>query len=253
MLKVVGFILSMLLSFNVAAQDIPDFSANYQVKLNGIQAGELQRNLTSFENGLRQFSSISQAKGIFAFFKPDIVEESSQWRLEQDSVQPQHYLYQRTGGKKDKTLTMQFDWQQMVADIDDRKHPWKLKIEPGTVDKLIYQISLMRDLKSGKKDFIYRIADGGKLKTYHIEVLGEETVKTPMGKFNAIKLTRKLENPEDRETFLWCAPSLSYLPVKLKHIEHGTVFTALLKQLKGIETSAAIIQPSDNTVSSHSP
>jgi len=239
MLKQLGFFLFFSISTALAAQDIPDFSANYLVRLNGIQAGELKRSLETQESGLRRFYSVSQAKGVFSFFKPDLIEETSIWQPLKGKVKPQSYLYQRSGGKKDKTLTMEFDWQKNLVSIDDRKHPWQLDLEPGTLDKLVYQISLMQDLNSGLESIDYRIADGGKLKTYHIEVLGKETITTPMGYIETIKLTRHREKPNDRETTLWCAPALNYLPVKLEHLEDDTSFTAVIRRLKGIDNDDA--------------
>ena len=239
MLKTVSVLLLLTLSTISAAKDIPDFSANYLVKLNGIQAGELKRVLSSEDNGLRKFYSVSQAKGVFSFFKPDVVEETSLWMLHNGDVRPQQYLYQRSGGKKDKTLEVNFNWQKQLAHIDDKEHPWQLKIESNTLDKLVYQISLMQDLAQGKNAIDYRIADGGKLKTYKIRVQGEELITTPLGQINTIKLSRHRDKPKDRQTTLWCAPALNYLPVKLEHEEDGTVFTALLRRLKGIDSDQA--------------
>lgn len=239
MCRLFSYILFFCFTGSVLAQDIPDFSANYLVKLNGIQAGELLRTLTTDDGGLRRFSSVSQAKGVFSFFKPDVIEESSVWTLEKGRVKPQEYLYQRTGGKKEKYLQMQFDWPAKKVSIDDKKHPWQLDLETGVLDKLIYQISLMRDLDRGIREVDYRIADGGRLKTYQIRVMGEETITTPMGEIDTIKLTRHRDKPGDRETTLWCAPALNYLPVKLEHVEDDTVFTALLRRLTGMNSDGA--------------
>lgn len=232
-----SFIFSLILPFCLFAQDIPDFSANYLVKLNGLQAGELKRTLSTNNDGTRLFSSVSQAKGMFSLFKPDLVEESSSWRANGNLIEPQHYLYQRTGGKKEKFLRLDFDWSEKRLYIDDKKHPWQLALEPYTLDKLVYQITLMAELATGKTKFNYRIADGGKLKTYHITVVGHEIITTPLGKIDTIKLSRQRDRPKDRETILWCAPGLNFLPVQLEHIEKGgTVFTALLRKLSGINT-----------------
>jgi len=239
MLKQIGFFLLVIFATPLVAEDIPDFSANYLVRLNGIQAGELKRSLKTDESGLRHFYSASQAKGVFAFFKPDLIEETSLWRLDNNKVRPHSYLYQRSGGKKDKTLAMQFDWQEGIVSIDDHKHPWELELEADTLDKLVYQISLMRDLNKGVKKINYRIADGGKLKTYRIKLLAHEVITTPLGQIDTVKLTRKRDKPGDRETTLWCAPALNYLPVKLEHVEDGTNFTAVIRSLKGIDKSQA--------------
>ncbi|WP_438970047.1 DUF3108 domain-containing protein [Methylophaga sp.] len=239
MLKLFGIFLLFSISNSLIAQELPDFSANYLVKLNGIQAGELKRSLETQPSGIRRFHSVSQAKGVFSFFKPDVIEETSLWQSHNGKVKPQSYIYQRSGGKKDKILEMDFDWQKNIVSIDDRQHPWELELEPGTLDKLVYQIRLMQDLERGIEQVDYRIADGGKLKTYHIEVLGKEIITTPLGQIEAVKLTRHREKPSDRQTTLWCAPALNYLPVKLEHIEDETRFTALLRRLKGIDSKAA--------------
>ena len=235
MMRLISFIFISLLSYEVMAQDIPDFSANYLVKMNGLQAGELKRSLSTQENGLRKFKSSSQAKGVFAFFKPDLVEESSIFKWQNNQVIPQSYLYQRTGGKKEKYLKLDFNWTNNHVDIDDRKHPWTLHVKPNTLDKLVYQIMLMADLADNKITLNYQIADGGKTKHYIIKILGEEVISTPLGKIKTIKLTRQRKDSKGRNTTLWCAPELHYLPVKLEHTEKGGTFTALLRRLKGID------------------
>jgi len=238
--KLVTLFLLLVSPISLSAQEIPDFSANYAVKLNGLQAGELKRNLSTDLNGIRTFTSVTQAKGIFAFFKPDLVEETSTWQSHNSEIRPNTYLYQRTGGKKDKYLSLNFDWQKNQVHIDDHKHPWTLNIEESTLDKLVYQLNLMSDLAANKTQFSYRIADGGKLKTYKIDILDTEMVTTPLGKIEAIKLIRHRAKSKGRQTILWCAPGLNYLPIKLEHTEKGgSVFTAVLRRLKGIDTRDA--------------
>jgi hypothetical protein len=243
MIKFIGL---LILSFSVQvsyADDLPDFSANYLVRLNGIQAGELKRSLTSNADGTRLFTSTSQAKGMFSFFKPDIIVESSAWTTENNQILPLNYVYERTGGKKEKFMHLNFDWQQSVINIDDHVHPWILKIEQPTLDKLIYQIALMADLSRGKQSFSYQIADGGKIKTYTIKIIGKEMITTPLGKINTVVLTRERERENDRNTTLWCAPELHYLPVQLEHTEKsGARFTAVLRKLDGIKSSNAFVQ-----------
>ena len=242
MKRFVSTLFLLLLPLGLLAQEIPDFSANYLVKLNGLQAGELKRRLSTNEDGSRQFKSSTKAKGVFSFFKPDLVEETSTWKFLGSQVRPQHYLYERTGGKKDKYMSLNFDWQTNQLYIDDKKQPWQLNLEHGTLDKLVYQIALMSDLADEKTTFNYRIADGGKLKNYDIRIVGKEVITTPRGKIDTIKLIRYREGKNKRQTTLWCAPKLNYLPVQLEHTEKsGSVFTAVLRRLKGIPTENVFI------------
>jgi hypothetical protein len=177
---------------------------------------------------------------MFSYFKPDVVTENSVFTYADNFIQPLSYSYQRTGGKKEKHIDLAFNWQQQSLAIDDRKHPWKLQLETHTLDKLVYQIALMSDLNSQQQQFNYRVADGGKLKDYNIQVIGQETIATPLGQIDTVVLKRARQKKSKRETTLWCAPALNYLPVKLVHDESsGATFTAVLRRLKGIDTSAA--------------
>lgn len=233
-----GFIM-LLLATGLQAEPLPDFYANYQVELNGIQAGELRQKLSTDAAGQRKFVSQTQAKGMFAFIKPDVIEETSLWIYHHEHIRPMFYRYSRKGGSKDKLLTMDFYWDKRKVHIDDREHPWDLKIKNRTLDKLVYQLQVMHDLENDRERLTYVIADGGKLKHYEIVRLGEETIDTPLGKIKAIKLTRERDADSDRKTTLWCAPALGYLPVKLEHIEKdNSRFTAYLRKLDGIPTDA---------------
>ena len=232
--------LFLLFSSTLFAQVLPDFSANYLIRLNGIQAGELKRSLVTQPDGNRLFKSQTQAKGVFAFFKPEKIVETSLYQHHDNTIVPQHYRYIRTGGKKDKTMALDFDWQEQQLHIDDKKRPWSLALTEGTLDKLVYQLALMTDLAANHHQFNYQIADGGKIKQYKITEISRETISTPLGNIETIKLTRERNRPKDRKTTLWCAPSLNYLPVMLEHIEKdGTVFTASIRRLSGIDSQNA--------------
>ncbi len=239
---------------SLQAQDIADFSAYYKVSLNGLSAGELKRTLSTNEDGSRTFLSQSQAKGVFAFFKPDLVEETSIWSLEEQEIRPQSYLYQRTGGKKEKYLSINFDWYNQRANIDDNNHTSVLDIKPNTLDKLLYQLVLMSDLEQQKTLLNYQVIDGDQLKTYDIVIIGTEIINTPLGKIEAIKLQRQRDTNKQRQTTLWFAPKLQYLPVKIEHIEKdGTRFTAELRRLKGIDTANSFEQKPTKTTPLTSP
>ena len=219
------------------AEPIPDFAANYSIHLNGIQAGELKRSLVTNNDGSRLFKSETQAKGLFALLKPEVIIETSLWSGSEKLIKPLKYRYIRTGGRKNKRVALDFNWVTRQVYIDDAKHPWSLDIENATLDKLVYQLALMSDLEEKKTTFDYRIADGGKIKRYLITKMNKEVISTPMGKIEVIKLTRKRSRPKDRKTTLWCAPALNYIPVMLEHIEKdGTIFTAKLRHLRGIGT-----------------
>lgn len=218
----------------LAAESLPDFEANYRVEVNGIQAGELIQSLSSEAGDMRRFHTRTRARGVFALFRSDVIEESSLWSYHDGHIRPYLYRYSRTGGKKDKQLRLDFDWTANQVHIDDEEYPWDLKLQPGTLDKMVYQLQIMHDLAEDTTQLKYLIAEGGMLKTYVIHVEGVETIRTPLGDIEAIKLTRERDADSGRQTTLWCAPELNYLPIKLEHIEKDdSRFTAVLRQLNG--------------------
>ena len=105
----------------------------------------------------------------------------------------------------------------------------------GMLDKLLYQYSIMQDLKQGKSKLRYVIADGGKEKIYIFETQGEEFIDTPIGKLRTIKLKRQRQD-SDRQSIFWSAPDIGYLPVKLEITEDGKKTIIIINSLKGLES-----------------
>lgn len=228
------------------ADNVDDYAATYEVSLNGFNVGELKQTLTSRDDDTRKLYSRTKAKGVFKLIKSDVIRETSIVTIADGKVRPQHYTYDRSESDKDKHVELDFDWQAQEVAIDDKKHPWSLDLENNTHDKHAYQLQLMLDLRDSTESLTYRIADGGELKTYKIAVLGEETVNTPLGKIDTIKLRRERDADSERETTLWCAPALGNLPVRLEHKEKDdSRFTAVIKALTGRDIS--VFEPKDRT------
>ena len=139
-------------------------------------------------------------------------------------------MYERTGGKP-RRVSIRFDWTKGVAYNTSRGETWTLEVKPGTLDKLLYFLALMRDLADGSNNLEYTFTDGGKVKTYHLEVLGHETLDTPLGSLDTVKVRHE---SNERETTLWCAPALHYLPVRVEHLEKGQVVSMQISSVDGL-------------------
>jgi len=121
------------------------------------------------------------------------------------------YLY---GGRREREADLSFDWQERTVSNHVEGSLWEMDIPADTIDKLASQLGVMLALKQGKKDVTFNIADGGKLKEYRYKVVGHETLEVPAGTFATVKIT-KLRNNSRRETYVWCAPALNYLPIRI--------------------------------------
>lgn len=147
------------------------------------------------------------------------IEEVSQfqWNTEGQLV-PKRYHYQRSGLGRDRQALLNFDWQNQKVVNNVQNKPWSMDLPQAALDKLSYQLQLRHDLINDKQNMSYKIADGGRLKTYDFKVLGEETLSTPLGQLNAVKVERIRKNAK-RTTHLWLAKDWNHLVVRIRQTE----------------------------------
>ncbi|RAU18444.1 DUF3108 domain-containing protein [Nitrincola tibetensis] len=225
--------LLLLLSFSSMSsaqapiQSLQPFKATYSSEIDAALtiSGEASRELTRMDNGDWKLSAVASAMMARA-------EETTQIRLADGVILPIHYHYHRRILGKRRTAELKFDWveKKVTTDIDDK--PWKMDISPGVHDKLSYQLQIPIDLAAGKTRLSYPVADGGRLQNYVFNVTGQERISTPAGDYDAVRVERDRGENSDRETFIWLAPELNYMIIKLTQIEpDGNRMSLLLKEL----------------------
>lgn len=231
------FLLYLLLCTQicVAENEVPGFfEVNYTLYSNDMEVGLMERRFFQKEDGKYAFRSESKTTGFIALLKKVHILEVSNWDFIESSFTPLHYTYNRTKGKKKRDVEINFNWdkQKIVNRVNDST--WHMQTQAGVLDKLLYQLTIMSDLKSGVIPESYFIADGGKIKEYKFEHITDEVIKTPLGEFNTIKLARHKLNSK-QETYLWCAYDLDFLPVKVINTEKDDrLSTAIIKSIKGL-------------------
>jgi len=198
--------------------------------------GITEWRLTATDPGHYLYESRREPRGVLALLRGDIIVERSEGlRDARDALRPLHYRYRRSGGSKDRKLSIDFAWNTATENILARGDRWRLSVPEGTLDKLIYVLALMRDLATGRTDLEYTIADGGKLKHYRFRRDGRERIETALGNYQTVRLQRIHHTNTTRATTLWFAPSLSYLPVRINHRDrHGTRISLGIEALTGI-------------------
>ncbi len=149
------------------------------------------------------------------------LNESSTFQVKDHQIIPQKYEYKSTVLGKKRTATLTFDWDKNLVRNDVKDKPWNLAINPKTLDKLSIQLQVRQDLKLGKNEFDYQIADGGYIKNWRFERDQMETIKTKLGRLSAIKIIRTDNLDKGKKTSFWFVPKLDYLLVKLEHKEDG--------------------------------
>ncbi len=222
-------------NYSVYANDSfpPPFTAQYKLYAEGFPAGRATRSLTAFADGKYLFETVAETTGFISLFKKIRISERSRFKLLNNKIHPLEYTYRQTG-HKDRFNILSFDWSKKIATNSFQNQTKQIRIQDGILDRLLYQVLLMQELKQGKRQLQYKVADKGKIKTYTPTYLGKERIKTGLGTLDTLKYRRRSSNKK-RSTTLWCAPSLHYLPVKVVYIEkNGDEFSMILKTVRGL-------------------
>ena len=218
------------------AGELPErFEATFALEAAGTTIARTQWSLAPGANGTYVSTSRTEPAGMFSLIRKEVRVERSEWIYEGDWLQPLAYRYERTG-RKTRELDIEFDWEANVARHDSPSASWRLPVPPGTLDKFNYILAMMRDLSRGKRSLEYTVVDGGRrLKHYVLAGIGEERIETALGTFDTTVIRRERESGK-RQTTLWCAGELGFLPVKIVHVERdGRSMTVRIESLSGIE------------------
>lgn len=191
-----------------------DFRAIYKAKFSGFSI-EASRELHTLPNKQQQLSfraSTWLAK----------LNETSRFSWgDLGQLIPRRYEYHRSGLGKPRDAVLDFDWARLKVVNNVQAKPWSMTIPELTLDKLSYQLQLRSDLLNGKQSLQYDIADGGRLKTYLFEMVGEEMLQTRLGKLATVKIKKIRSTGKKRTTYIWMAKNWDYLLVKLQQTENN--------------------------------
>ncbi len=211
------------------------FEASFVLSAQGIDIGQTHWQLEPVGGGRYVYRSRSEATGIAKLLRDERIDERSEWRYtDSGGVKPLHYTYSRSGGKRERDVEVRFDWDAGRVHNTLNGQTWSMEVEPGTLDKLVYMLALMQDLADGMRATRYTVADGGKVKSYEMRVVGEERVDTVLGPLDTVIVHRQREGDDERETLVWCAPALGFLPVQVEHREADGTVRLTLTRVEGI-------------------
>lgn len=200
--------------------------ADYAMQALGMAVGHTRWQLSRPAADRILFESVSEPSGLYALLRGDVARESSEMRVLGDGLRPLHYHFVRSGGKRQREVTVDFDWSAGTAEVQAKGERLSMPLPPGTLDKLGYLLLVMRDLASGQRELSYVVAAGAELETYRLHSDGAEQVDTPLGRFSALRV-RRLDQAH-RQTTIWFAPALSFLPIRIDHTERDDSTVRLL-------------------------
>lgn len=226
-------LLPLLFLLSFSAQAAKPYSATYAVHYNGFKVGEMQQRYLPQADGNWLLETQMKTTGLISWFKSDKVVERSVISLASDTPRPLSYSYHYSGNHKEVQERLDFDWQKKtITSLRDGKTE-TVPLSPGVQDKQSYQVAMRRALAAGKKDFLYPVAERGKIEKYALQVVGEESQVTTFGTVDTVVVKKGT-------TTLWLAKDYDYLVVKIEQHEDDNVATSYITSRKpfAVDTSA---------------
>ncbi|ENW79168.1 hypothetical protein F909_03495 [Acinetobacter sp. ANC 3929] len=227
LLKVLGITSATLLSVSLSSHALAmaPFQASYQFSYNNKNLGSATRTLSQQGNNwVYQFNA--KAGAIAS------ASESSQFSFADNKITSQKFSRSSKVLIHNNTMSIDFNPNSKVVNTkkDDtaRSFAW----QAGALDELNAELQVREDLKNNSLKTKYLIADAKALDERRFVKQGNESIKTPYGTFNTIKVVMQHDKPE-RNTVFWLAPKLDYLPVKMAHNDGKTSYGLLLTGYSG--------------------
>jgi hypothetical protein len=192
------FIASPLLQ----AMELTPYVASYHFNLDNKLTGTATRTLESTGNKNWRYTFTATTSMATA-------TESSLFRFDGKTVTPIHYSRKHKVLFISKQADVNFDWKNRQANTrrDDKKGLYALKA--GAVDPLNFEVQIRRDMTDlGKLAKSYLIADPKRLREQNFVIDGNETIETPYGKIDTVRIKRLHDDPERHTTF-WLARDMA--------------------------------------------
>lgn len=226
------FTMSNVNAQTIEAGDIAPFEVVYEVGNHLINAGTAQLSL-SREGDLWTYSLNTKPRGILKLAGKGKINEKSTIRIsELDGelvIQPQTYTF-RQDDERRRAVDAVFDWNSRTIAYVYRGEETTEKFEAPLIDRLSATLLMMNALRHDFESAQLQVFDTGRIKTVAFTNTGTETLDTPLGKIDTIRVTNANATGGSRQTTTWFAPTLDYVPVRIEHRKRGELVARLTLQ-----------------------
>ncbi|WP_372758805.1 DUF3108 domain-containing protein, partial [Litorivivens sp.] len=218
-----GSLLLSSLAHAGAGVPLKPYRATYGIVRDGL-AAEVTREL--HHSGENQWTLKDSARILFARFSESVIV-----KYNGVDVVPLEYTYQQSPGDR-KDQVIRYDWGKKRASFSLDSGTRHADLKVPSYDKLSYQIQLRLDLLAGQLQTpkTYHLVDRGRHKQYRVEKIGEQTISAGKRQIHTVKL-RQTTAGKDRETFIWVAPDLDFLIVRMERNEDDEQIQMQLKSV----------------------
>lgn len=193
--------------------------ATYVLSRGVITLGEARFRLEATDPNCWRYEYQAKPSGIARLFIGNVTERSD-FCMADGKVLSQNFEFKRAD-KSEDNFSLSFNWKDAVV----RSSAGEMRpLETGMVDRLAMQVAVQnwviaRKGEVGPEEFAITKVEDDRVKVYRFRVTGRETVETPGGTFDAVKVER-VDDPK-KSTISWLAPERGWLAVKVQQTRKG--------------------------------
>lgn len=226
------FLLTLFSGLAQAAEPVlTPHSSTYDVEWSGITLGEGSITLApTTEKDCYRFESTTQPVGLVQLLY-GAPYELSLFCLKDGIIRTSHYEFTLKKGS-DKNFSMDFDWPKRKVKTLQEGNLSVRDVTDDTYDRFVLREVVRQwvrrnadKLKTGD-ELLFKMMDDDSLNDYRFVYQGRETVKTPAGEFETLRVDRV--NDPNRVLRAWIAPKRDYTIVALEQYRNGKVDLRLL-------------------------
>lgn len=160
------------------------------------------------------YETYSRGLGLARLIIASDALESTRFVLDEDGmVRPRSYMCRSCDGRKDGLVEIAYDLEAGLALFSEKEELLEFELNPRAMDRKSWEIQTMLDIMAGRPMAVEPTLEGGKLKLYKGDKLGEETLSTRAGELQTVKYRRQREG-SDNFQYLWYASELGWLPAR---------------------------------------
>lgn len=223
-MKLLGLIVAGLLSLTVTtpvtASDLKPSDAHYVLSRGVLTLGSAQFRLApQKQSGCWTYEYIAKPSGLARMFIGEVTERS-EFCIVDGHVLSQKFEFKRADKAKDN-FSLAFNWKDGLV----RSSVGELRpLTAGMIDRLAMQIEVQnwvvaRGGEPGPEEITVTKVEDDRVKAYRFRIMARETVQTPAGAFDTVRVER-VDDPK-KSTRFWLAPSRDYLAVRVEQTKGG--------------------------------
>ena len=209
-------LLLLTLSFNLTSKDFSDIRPTKATLT--MDGGNMEVWMIKKEGNIWEMKSHVDGGRMFER------KEISIFELNKDDLIPlENRIEMRILFKKIKARST-FDWLEKKIFFEEGKDKGSIALIEGTLGPATIQLKMRLDLRnlnlgSLPKKINYLVYFRGEIKQRTYKIEESENIKTPMGEYRTIKLSRQFHGENKKEQIYWFAPELDFSIVRILNID----------------------------------